>query len=470
VALLVVLVLISCSAPVVADDDPELFPVSQAEGTWPSQDGENIYYDLAPHPDEDVNKTLVVPRGFNEMVVYYGNTFRALNLDLQPHFRAAEWHPSGEYSLVASGELFAPETGIYRYENRSISPVFRQRGGDTIDVSFNENGEALAVSFNTQPTLSATVLYSPDGEEFRNLRTPKETRIRSIDWSPNGERAAVVGQGGTILIYEDGQLRDESADTDAYFRDIEWKSNGAVIVGSGGTTTDGLPTEGGVVYEWNPEGGTEKVAETDHTLNGVAMKPDGEYSLIVGGDENGRLHRYNSDGIKEVGIEAGGKLWGVGWTDGKNALIVGDEEIWRYSYTEFTVRPENPTTEDTITLNGFGSTSGGSSDRIRRWRFEYGQQNPEWTESRRVEIRLPSPGEYELSLTVEDDEGERSETVEKTVAVQEASDTNGTDTADATDTDTQNREDASELPGFTPLLALIAIFVASVFRAYHQEV
>lgn len=477
--------LVCCTGPAAADNT-SVFPVSQAEGTWPSQDGENVYYDVVPHPDDDVNETLVVPRGFNEMVVYYEDTFHALNLNLRPHFRAADWHPSGEYALVASGQVFEAETGIHRYEDRGMSPVFRQRGGDTIDISFNDEGEALAVSFMTQPTLTSTVLYSSDGEEFENLRVPFGARIRAIDWSPDGEKAAIVGQDGTIFVYEDGELRDESADTDAYFRDIEWNEDGGVIVGSGGITTVGLPTDGGVVYEWSPVEGAEQVAETDHTLNGVATKPDKEYSLVVGGEDgNGRLHRYDGEGLKEVEIDANGKLWGVGWIGEGDALAVGDEEIWRYSYTTspdelppkaaFTVQPENPTTEDTITLLGFGSTSGGSADRIERWKFDYGQQNPQWSESRRVEIRFPSPGEYEVSLAVEDEEGERSETVNKTVVVEEPPDTDASESdtntgGDGTKGDTDEK-DGSAMPGFTILVSLVAVFVATVLRIRnHQEV
>jgi len=476
VLLVVASVLLVCTGPVAAQN-ASVFPVSQAEGTWPSQDGENVYYDVAPHPDGDTDETLVVPRGFNEMVVYYSDTFHPFNLDLRPHFRAADWHPSGEYALVASGQVFEAETGVYRYEDRGMSPVFRQRGGDTLDVSFNDEGEALAVAFMTQPSLTATVLYSPDGEEFRNLRTPAETRIRSVDWSPDGERAAIVGQDGTVFVYEDGELRDESAETEAYFRDVEWTEDGAVIVGSGGITTVGLPTDGGVVYEWRAGEGAERVGETEYTLNGVATRPDGSYSLAVGGEDgDGRLYRYDGN-VDEVGIGAKGELWGVGWTDNENALLVGDEEIWRYSYStspeelppkaEFTVQPENPTTEDTVTFLGFGSTSGGSADRVERWKFDYGQENPEFSRSRRVGVRFPSSGEYNVSLVVEDEEGERSEPLNRTVVVDEAPDTDGTE---ATDRGEGDDSGPSPLPGFTFVVALVAAFVAFVLRIHtHQD-
>lgn len=481
VLLVIVAVLLLYSAPASAAPDGSnatLFPVSQAEGNWPAQDGENVYYDVAPHPDGEVDETLVVPRGFNEMVVYHDTTFQAFNLDLRPHFRAADWHPEGDYALVGSGQIFEDETGIYRYSDGSMSPVHRQAGGDTLDVSFNDDGEALAVSFVTTPTLSATVLYSSDGEEFEELDVPVETRIRSVEWSPDGDEAVIVGQDGTVMVYEDGELRDESVDDDVYFRDAAWNGEDVLLVGSGGINTAGIPTGGGVIYEWN-DGDAEPVAETEGVLNDVEWEPDGEYALAVGGfDGDGTVHRYNGNSTEELGVDAD-RLWGLGWTDEADALIVGDEEIWRYSYTvtpdglpptaSFTVSPENPTTEDTVTLLGFGSTSRGSADYIDRWRFDYGQEDPDWSVSRRVEIRFPEPGEYEVSLAVEDEDGDVSENVTRTVTVDEAPET-GTDDEDTeTEDDGEDDTEPSPLPGFGAALAALALVLTAVLRYRSQQ-
>jgi len=481
VFLLVLVLALAAGTVPVAADEPELFPVSQAEGNWPNQDGENVYYDVAPHPDEAVNETLVVPRGFNEMVVYYEHTFHALNLDLRPHFRAADWHPDGEYALVGGGQIFEDETGVYGYSDRSIFAVHRQRGGDVLDVAFNDDGEALATSFSTTPTVSATVLYSSDGEEFEELDTPVETRIRAVEWSPDGDEAVIVGQDGTLMVYQDGEIHDESIEDDPYLRDVAWDEGGdeVLLVGAEGVDTAGIPTGGGVVYEWN-DGDARLVSETEDVLNGAAWKPDGEYALVVGGFEGaGTLRSYSDNVTDEMDIQVD-RLWGVGWTDGGNALVVGDEEIWRYSYTvspddlpptaQFSVAPENPTTEDTVTLLGFGSTSRGSADRIDRWRFDYGQEDPGWSNSRRVEVRFPEPGEYEVSLAVEDQDGEVSENVTETFVVDEAPDT-GTDDGEA-DTGAGDPDDETEpspLPGFGALLASLAVALTAVLRYRSQQ-
>lgn len=465
------------------EQEPSLFPVSQAEGAWPNQDGENVYYDVAPHPHDGVNETLISPRGFNEMVVYYDRTFHALNLDLPQHFRAADWHPEGEYALVGSGQILGPETGIFRYEEDEMEPVYLDRGGDARDVAFNEDGEALAVSYRTTEDgepLTNKVLYTEDGEEFEELETPDSSQLRAVDWSPEGDLAVIVGDNGTMYVYEDGEVRDDSEDTDALFRGVSWEGDSAVVVGAGGKDSIGLPDDGGVIYEWSPDRGAEISSETEDVLNDVASKPDGEYALVVGGfDAGAAVHRYDGNDTRAVDIEAD-RLWGVGWTNGQNAIIAGDEEIWRYSYStspeelpptaSFTVTPAEPTTEDTVALLGFGSTSGGSADRIERWKFDYGQENPAWSQSRYAEVRFPSPGEYNVSLTVEDDEGERSQTVNRTVTVTEA--VGFGDTEDEADTDVDDEgdaDDASPLPGFGAVVALIAVVTAAYLCRSHQE-
>ncbi len=455
-------------------DEHHLYPVSQAEGMWPNQDGQNVYYDVAPHPADDVHETLVPPRGFNELVVYHEHSFHAHNYDVPQHFRAADWHPDGEYALLGGGQLMETEFSIFRYEDGDIEPVSLEPGGDVMDVSFNERGEALLVGYITAQggePVATQFVYTDDGREFREFELPRVEEIRSVDWSPDGDQAIAVGPRGTIFIYEDEEVHDETIEEDVYFRSVEWHEDGATIVGSEDMTSLGFPDGDGVIYE--RDGDIGRTTTTEATIEDLAVHADGDHALLAGGFHEGAMYRYDRDTAEVISLDVDSdRLFGVDWITDEDALVVGDEEIWRYSTStppedlpptaSFTVNPRNPDTDDTIELLGFGSTSQGSADRVQRWRFDYGQDDPSWSESRRVEIRYLESGIYDVSLTVEDVDGERSEPVNRTVTVLETDD--GADHGDVDGDD----DGALPTPGFNLAVAALALVLAASAR-FHSH-
>ncbi len=459
-------------AGVAADstDDHYLYPVSQAEGLWPNQDGENVYYDVSPHPDPEVHETLIPPRGFNELVVYHEHTFYAHNYDVPQHFRAADWHPDGEYALLGGGQLMEQEFSIFRYQDGDIEPVSLEPGGDVMDVSFNDRGEALLVGYITArggEPVATQFVYTDDGREFREFELPRVEEVRSVDWSPEGDQAIAVGPRGTIFIYEDEEVRDETIEEDVYFRSVEWHEDGATIVGSEDMTTLGFPDGDGVIYERDET--IQRTATTDRVIEDLAVHTTGDHALLAGGFDEGAVYSYDRDTRETTDLDIDSdRLFGVDWITGEDALVVGDEEIWRYSTSTaaedlpptaaFNVKPRNPSTDENIELLGFGSTSHGSADRIARWKFDYGQENPQWSESRRVEVRFRESGIHEITLRVEDVDGERSEPVNRTITVLDE------DGGEPEQEDVEGEDDPLPTPGFTFALAGLAAALAAAAR------
>lgn len=424
-----------------ASDDPTVFPVTRGAGDVP--DGKTFYQDLAVHPSE--GRTMLVGVGVNDVVVHRNATLQAYDFDLRNYYFGADWHPSGDWALVASHDIPGSTVagGGYRFGRgggdlwRWEDGVFRRvySGNVTLQsVAFAQDGAAIAVGTAlTRPSPDGTtrvrnaVLYAPDGVTFRRLDVPTDAALRDVAWSPGGDRALIGGAEGTLLLFEDGDLADVSPEWQGFVNDIDWSDRGATLTGA--TRTDRfLPAGNGTVGRWQ-DGELRRVARVASPLRAAARRPGGDALIAVGADGpggNGTAYRIDGGDATPLGLDAA-PLRAVAWLDGENALLAGDREIWRYSTTvrpgdlptraSLTVTPRTAAPGAPVRLDAWGSTNRGSADAIAAWQFNVPGTTTQWRASPRFETRFQTNGSRRVGVRVRADDGSVSPWLNRSVSV-----------------------------------------------------
>ena len=132
-------------------------------------------------------------------------------------------------------------------------------------ISFNI---ILIIVYNDQPTSSGA-----------------HSDLNGIAWKPDGSYALIVGDYGTILIFDGSNFEEISSHTNYNLLDVEWKPDGsyALIVG-----------EYGAILKYNES--RKEVSEiksyTYAYLSGLCWK-DNDVAFIVGG--SGTVFRWENE-------------------------------------------------------------------------------------------------------------------------------------------------------------------------------
>jgi len=158
-------------------------------------------------------------------------------------------------------------------------------------------------------TLAPTVVPAPG---FTSLFTGTDRRLMDVGWKPDGSYALVVGQGGTVLTYDNTAFALVDSGTKLDLFGVSWKPDGsyALITGRGGWL---LKYDGASFTPVNSGGGPN--------LLDVAWKPDGSYAVIVG--SNGYVRKY--DGVSLTNLNPNwGHYSAVAFNPGGNQALIAD--------------------------------------------------------------------------------------------------------------------------------------------------
>ena len=154
-----------------------------------------------------------------------------------------------------------------------------------------------------------------------------EANLRRVAWSPDGSLALIVGNAGTVLVWDGKVLRDvEGASTN--LRSAAWHPDGEYAILSGNYFGSGMvpcPT----LYRYGKGASEvvplETVEKTD--LIGVDWRPDGSLALIVGYEvvwQESRVYRWNGNGLELLDLQDPGLFpTSVAWHPNGEFALVG---------------------------------------------------------------------------------------------------------------------------------------------------
>lgn len=154
-------------------------------------------------------------------------------------------------------------------------------------------------------------------------------------------------------------------------------------------------------------------ADPDGSISSYEWDFDGDGTIDESTDQPTVDHAYRLTGSYTVILTVTDD---AGLSDSTSALVdvTGND----YPIAELTHSPENPTTSDKVILNAGGSTDRDGSISSYRWDIDGdGTYDTPWSIDSDRETGYGSPGTYEPSVQVEDNEG-ATDTATTTVNVQ----------------------------------------------------
>ena len=179
------------------------------------------------------------------------------------------------------------------------------------------------------------IRYHPqaDQDEVRALASPTSENLRRVAWHPQGDFALIVGNGGTVLRYQDGALTPVPGDRAHTLRAIAWRPDGAyALVGAYASRWAGYPRPH-PLYKCDGLY-LQALLATDEEDDFVAVDwhPSGRHALIVGyafggtsATPSNKLLIYDGAGFAFRAVEASGSLLGAAWHPGGDyALLCGE--------------------------------------------------------------------------------------------------------------------------------------------------
>ena len=159
----------------------------------------------------------------------------------------------------------------------------------------------------TDVTLAGTAVPS---SAFTSLFTGTDRRLRDVGWKPDGSYALVVGQGGTVLKYDNTSFIPVDSGTNLDLFSVSWKPDGSYALITG---------RAGWVLKYDGKSFTTVTSGAGPNLLDVAWKPDGSYALIVG--SNGYLRKYDGTSLTDLKPNWGHYSAVAFKPDGTQALI-----------------------------------------------------------------------------------------------------------------------------------------------------
>lgn len=245
---------------------------------------------------------------------------------------AGDWHPSGDYALVASYSNF-----VYKYDaaTESITQVGSNVGSITwTGVAFTEDGSfAILVGTSVsggKPTGRLFVWDHAAGTLTENTsEKAADTRYQRVKRSPEGElwilgsRTSptnvflwpvdpITGRGAVKASWAGTECQDM-----AFATDVQGRRAIAVVCGTGGI--DLWHLDGGGAWV---QGNTAGLGNTSR----ISGRPQGDYALAIGWTSQiNNFHRFEQgEWIRNKGGWLPGAYQVSFSTDGKRALVLGN--------------------------------------------------------------------------------------------------------------------------------------------------
>ncbi|MCI0798529.1 MAG: WD40 repeat domain-containing protein [Chloroflexi bacterium] len=170
-------------------------------------------------------------------------------------------------------------------------------------------GPTLAPTDLPAATPAPTSVPAPG---ITSLFTGTDRRLRGVGWKPDGSYALVVGQGGTVLKYDNTGFIPVDSGTKLDLFSVSWKPDGSYALITG---------RGGWVLKYDGTSFTPVTSGGGPNLLDVAWKPDGSYAVIVG--SNGYVWKY--DGTTFTDLKPNwGHYSAVAFKPGGNQALIAD--------------------------------------------------------------------------------------------------------------------------------------------------
>lgn len=395
------------------------FPVSNYYELSHGRTGNNHYYDMQKNPTK--KQILTVGGGYQDLLLYEDGRFRVQVLPRKIYSYGIDWHPQENYALVVGSRLPPKSAGlVLKYTNIDTGTRLLKTVSENLTgVDFNSNGTALIVGGTIAPQPSNIILRYRDNT-FERIDHRDTSPLKSVAWRPNSTEALMVGPGGTIFHYKNGNVNPVSVNTDVAFFSVAWAPSGdrALIGGENGT-----------LYRW--KNGYLLEVTTDHSwdIRDIAWHPSGDKALLVGGTRDGNQGYWGIYQSLELSSSALSKpFFSAEWLDNNNALIGGQKVLWRISSgtdtrslglkPSLSLKNRTAKTGERLLVSGFGSTAHGSVQNISAYQFKIDQRPPgKWQNKVAAILRLQQPGQHTIGLRVKDDNGAVSDWTYTTVRI-----------------------------------------------------
>lgn len=191
---------------------------------------------------------------------------------------AVAWSPDGH--AIASG------AAVVEVWNAASGQLMRSLSSTSVfgptDLQWSPDSQRLAVGLDNN--LGAQIWSMASGKLLASYRPP--TQLRTLAWSPNGQRIASGDVSGTIQVWNaktGARLRAYRGHTPGTgISRVGWLPDGERIVSA---------SRDGTVHIWNATTGKQLFAYRDPSgdVEAMAVSPDGSYIVTGGIDRKERV-------------------------------------------------------------------------------------------------------------------------------------------------------------------------------------
>lgn len=169
-----------------------------------------------------------------------------------------------------------------------------------------------------EPTTAPLIALNPgNAQQMVEVARLGRGTITQIRLSPDGDRLAVAGGLGlwTVPVNDPGAPRFFEGHTD-WVRSVDWSPDGERLVSGGDDET---------VRVWDANTGTLQRTLTGHSrrVRSVAWSPDGSRLASSGNDGEVRIWSLNATQALQVIDSGANTVWSVAWSPNGNALAWG---------------------------------------------------------------------------------------------------------------------------------------------------
>jgi len=234
------------------------------------------------------------------------------------------WRPGGDYAAAVGDDgvvLEVNETSLVRRVDLTVNWMLWR-------IAWAPGGAYALVVGAKFPTPVRTLLvarYNASGT-FDELGAsfPRWVGLRGLEFARGAERAIMVGDNSTALLWNGTGLAAIDALDDRTLSGVGWEGDGAHALAIGNR---------GVVLRWDGSAWTYRSYDPRNFLLSIAWRPQGDYGLVVG--RAGYMAKVSLQGSSPVDSGVLTDLNDVDWSsDGSYALACGASgRVLRYEHS-----------------------------------------------------------------------------------------------------------------------------------------
>ena len=285
-----------------------------------------FYWAVEYHP----SKEQFIVGGSNDtfLRIYSSKNFQLLkNIPFKGTITKTKWHPSQNKIAISvqDGKSKPSILDLDTNENFELDSI-------TMDgaraIGWNHTGDLLAVG-DYEGFLT---IFDHSGEFVTKIDTDQKSII-GLDWHPNNNLIAAVGEKIILYDFESDKLRYiEDREEEVLMLCVDWHPNGRFFVtGDYGDFIEHYPP---LLQIWTIDGQRIKsIEESESEYRNIEWSNDGE--LLATASEKIRLWNVDGNLVDEKATES--LLWGIDWSKDGRQLVATDESgnviMWDRSLT-----------------------------------------------------------------------------------------------------------------------------------------